>query len=85
MFGTFVEERADDPPTYGIVSNLSSFNPIRIGVHEWVGMGKDVASATTWQDRLSYMFARPGWSADGSRATSASIKAAWRARVGESN
>jgi sterol desaturase/sphingolipid hydroxylase (fatty acid hydroxylase superfamily) len=84
LFGSFVQERADDPPTYGIVSNLTSFNPIRIGVHEWVGMGKDVASATSWQDRLRYMFARPGWSADGSRSTSASIKAAWRARAGDS-
>lgn len=85
LFSTFVEERSDDAPTYGIVSNLATFNPLRISVHEWVGIGKDVMSATTWRDRLRYMFARPGWSADGSRSTSASLKVAWRARTGASD
>jgi sterol desaturase/sphingolipid hydroxylase (fatty acid hydroxylase superfamily) len=85
IFGSFVEEREDDPPTYGIVSNLATFNPIRIATHEWVGIGRDVVSASNWRDRLRYMFARPGWSADGSRSTSASIKAAWRARGGDAN
>ena len=78
IFGSFVEERDDDPPTYGIVSNLATFNPLRIATHEWVAMARDVASAQNWRDRLKYMFARPGWSSDGSRSTSASIKAAWR-------
>jgi sterol desaturase/sphingolipid hydroxylase (fatty acid hydroxylase superfamily) len=85
MFGTFVEERSDEAPIYGIVSNLATFNPLRIGVHEWVGMGRDVMSATNWSHRLRYMFARPGWSADGSRSTSATLKAAWRARNGEAS
>jgi sterol desaturase/sphingolipid hydroxylase (fatty acid hydroxylase superfamily) len=80
MFGSFVEERDDDKPVYGIVSNLASFNPFRIATHEWVGIARDVGSARTWQDRLAYMFGRPGWSSDGSRSTSASLKAAWRAR-----
>jgi sterol desaturase/sphingolipid hydroxylase (fatty acid hydroxylase superfamily) len=83
MFGSFVEERNDDKPVYGIVSNLSSFNPFRIALHEWAGMGRDVIGAQTWRDRFNYLFARPGWSADGSRSTSASLKTAWRARVGE--
>ena len=78
IFGSFVEERDDDPATYGIVSNLATFNPLRIATHEWVAMARDVASAQNWRDRLKYMFARPGWSSDGSRSTSASIKAAWR-------
>jgi sterol desaturase/sphingolipid hydroxylase (fatty acid hydroxylase superfamily) len=85
IFGSFVEEREDDLPTYGIVSNLATFNPFRIATHEWVGIGRDVVSASNWRDRLGYMFARPGWSADGSRSTSASIKAAWRARGGDTN
>jgi sterol desaturase/sphingolipid hydroxylase (fatty acid hydroxylase superfamily) len=80
MFGSFVEERDDDKPVYGIVSNLASFNPFRIATHEWVGIARDVGSARTWQDRLAFMFDRPGWSSDGSRSTSASLKAAWRAR-----
>jgi sterol desaturase/sphingolipid hydroxylase (fatty acid hydroxylase superfamily) len=80
MFGSFVEERDDEKPAYGIVSNLATFNPIRIGLHEWAGISHDVATAKSWPDRFRYMFGRPGWSADGTRATSASLKAAWKAR-----
>jgi sterol desaturase/sphingolipid hydroxylase (fatty acid hydroxylase superfamily) len=78
LFGTFVAERDDDPPVYGIVSNLASFNPLRIATHEWVGMARDVISASSLRNRLAYLFARPGWSADGSRATTQSLKATWR-------
>lgn len=78
LFGSFVEERKDDKPIYGIVSNLGSFNPFRIASHEWVGITRDVLAARTWHERIGYLFGRPGWSADGSRATSASLKAAWR-------
>jgi sterol desaturase/sphingolipid hydroxylase (fatty acid hydroxylase superfamily) len=80
LFGTYVEELDEEPPVYGIVSNLASFNPFRIATHEWVGIARDVLSASTWSDRFKYMFGVPGWSADGSRATSASLKVAWRAR-----
>jgi sterol desaturase/sphingolipid hydroxylase (fatty acid hydroxylase superfamily) len=84
IFGSFVGERDDDPPVYGIVSNLASFNPFRIATHEWVGMGRDVMGARTLKAKLSYLFSRPGWSDDGSRATSASLKAAWRRRQADS-
>ena len=30
LFGTFVAERDEEPPRYGIVKNIESFNPIRI-------------------------------------------------------
>jgi sterol desaturase/sphingolipid hydroxylase (fatty acid hydroxylase superfamily) len=80
MFGSFVAEREDDLPVYGIVSNVASFNPFRIATHEWAGIGRDVAGAKSWRERLFYLFGRPGWSVDGSRATSASLKDAWRKR-----
>jgi sterol desaturase/sphingolipid hydroxylase (fatty acid hydroxylase superfamily) len=83
IFGSFVAERDDDRPVYGIVSNLSTFNPLRIGTHEWVGIGRDVVNAPDWKSRLMYLFGRPGWSPDGSRSTSASLKAAWRVRETE--
>jgi sterol desaturase/sphingolipid hydroxylase (fatty acid hydroxylase superfamily) len=80
MFGSFVSETKDDPPHYGIISNLASFNPLRIAFHEWAGIGRDLAGAKTWRVRLGYLFGPPGWSEDGGRATSKSLKAAWRAR-----
>ena len=75
LFGTFEPERADDRPRYGIVHNLGSFNVVWAACHEWVGMARDVWSAPTMRARLGYMFGEPGWSHDGSRDTSATIRA----------
>ena len=80
MFGTFTAERADDRPRYGIVRNLGSFNLLWAATHEWVGIAKDVWSAPDWASRIGYMIKPPGWSHDGSRDTSETIKARWEAR-----
>lgn len=76
MFGSFVAERDDEPVRYGIVKQLGSFNILWAAVHEWVGIAKDVWHAP-WRHKLSYMWREPGWSHDGSRATSAMIKERW--------
>ena len=80
MFGTFIAEDKKEPPRYGIVSQLGTFNPFRVAFHEWLGIARDVASAKSLRDVLGYMFGPPGWSPDGSRKTSASLKAEWAAR-----
>jgi sterol desaturase/sphingolipid hydroxylase (fatty acid hydroxylase superfamily) len=79
LFGTFVEERADDKPRYGIIANLTTFNPFRIAFHEWAGIIADVRNAKSVREVFGYLFGPPGWTPDGSRETSASIKAKWRA------
>ena len=77
MFGTFVEEREDEKPRYGIVKNLGTFNPFKIAFHEWIGIAKDVMSAKSLKEVMGYTFGPPGWSPDGSRMTSATIKERW--------
>ena len=78
LFGTFVqEERSEEPPRYGIIKNLTTFNPLMIAVHEWIGIGKDVAKAKSLKEVAGYLFGPPGWSPDGSRMTSAMIKKRW--------
>jgi sterol desaturase/sphingolipid hydroxylase (fatty acid hydroxylase superfamily) len=78
LFGTFVREEAADPPRYGIVKNLGTFNPLKVALHEWVGIAGDLVHAGSLRERLLYLFAPPGWSPDGSRDTSDSIKALWK-------
>ena len=78
MFGSFVAERDDEPVRYGIVKQLGSFNILWAAVHEWVGIAKDVWHAP-WRHKLSYIWREPGWSHDGSRATSAMIREKWQA------
>jgi sterol desaturase/sphingolipid hydroxylase (fatty acid hydroxylase superfamily) len=77
MFGSFIAEDKKEPPRYGIVSQLGTFNPFRVALHEWAGIFRDVASAKSPREVLGYIFGPPGWSPDGSRKTSASIKRAW--------
>jgi sterol desaturase/sphingolipid hydroxylase (fatty acid hydroxylase superfamily) len=81
LFGTFVDETKSDPPRYGIIANLGTFNPLRIAFHEWAGIARDLAAAKTWRARIGFVLGPPGWSPDGSRATSASLKRAWRAAL----
>lgn len=80
LFGTFVAETAEDPPVYGIVKNLGTFNPLRVAFHEWFALVRDVRSSNDLRERLAFAFRRPGWSPDGSRRTTEMIQAAWRAR-----
>lgn len=80
MFGTFEPERDDEPCRYGIVKNLGSFNVLWTAFHEWIGIAKDVWYAPTWAARWNYMVKPPGWSHDGSRDTSETIKARWAER-----
>jgi hypothetical protein len=42
-------------------------------------MGRDLAKAPTWRDRLRYMFGPPGWSHDGSKQTVAQLRGSPRA------
>ncbi|RED17033.1 sterol desaturase family protein [Parasphingopyxis lamellibrachiae] len=78
MFGTFTAELDEDRPRYGIIKNLGSFNLIWAAFHEWVGISRDVFAVRGLRNKLNYMIRPPGWSHDGSRDTSDSIKARWR-------
>lgn len=75
LFGTFVaEDEENEPLRYGIINNLNTFNPIRIAFHEWFSLGKDLLSVKHPKHIIGYLFGPPGWSPDGSRRTSKSIK-----------
>jgi hypothetical protein len=76
LFGTFVAERDDDPPRYGIVSNISTFNPLRIAFHEWAAIVRDVRGAHSPREALGYVFGPPGWRPDGKGPTARNIRRA---------
>lgn len=79
LFGSFVPESESERPRYGIVSQLGTFNPFRVAFHEWIGIFRDLTHAKNLHEVLGYTFGPPGWSPDGSRKTSASIKREWAA------
>ncbi|MBR7619543.1 sterol desaturase family protein [Phenylobacterium sp. 20VBR1] len=85
MFGTFQPELDEEKPRYGIVKNLSNFNIIRVAFHEWGGIAKDLAGSRSLREVGGYLFGPPGWSPDGSRETSATLKAQWEASLEKPN
>ena len=79
MFGTFTAEVDGERIRYGIVRQLGSFNLLHAVFHEWIAIARDLWSAP-WRHKLSYIWRPPGWSHDGSRDTSDTIKAKWLER-----
>lgn len=75
--GTFERETAEDPPVYGILHNVRSYNPLVIAFHEWWAMAQDLWRARSWREAAGAVFAVPGWRADGHGETSASVRASW--------
>ncbi|GAA2675909.1 sterol desaturase family protein [Actinoplanes palleronii] len=46
---------------YGLTSNISTYNPLRVATHEYHAIWRDLRTATSWRARLGYVFGRPGW------------------------
>lgn len=76
LFGTFVPELDRDPPQFGLVKNINTYNPFKVALGEYVAIARDVLSrGVSLTDRCRYVFAQPGFSHDASRETSHMIKA----------
>jgi sterol desaturase/sphingolipid hydroxylase (fatty acid hydroxylase superfamily) len=80
LFGSFEQELAVERPTYGITRNLQTHQLLRVAFHEWCAMFADVARARVLRDKLAYMLAPPGWSADGSTLTARQLQHRARAQ-----
>ncbi|WP_020480417.1 sterol desaturase family protein [Sandarakinorhabdus sp. AAP62] len=78
MFGTFEAERADEPPRYGIIRNLGTFNPLWVAVHEWVGIARDLARARSLKAAWAATFGPPGAL---SGETADALRAHWQAQA----
>ncbi len=61
LFGTFQEERADDPVIYGTRAPLHSWNPLWANLDTYVDLARDSWRAKRWSDKLRVWVARPGW------------------------
>ncbi len=78
LFGTFQPE--EEHPTYGLTTNINTYNPFRIAFHEWHDLWRDVRRPLPWKARLGYLFGPPGWSHDGSRKTTRQLREELQAR-----
>jgi len=70
LFGTYVAERADLPPRYGLVKPITSYNPLRVEFTQWIELGRDLLKARSLKHVLAHLFMPPSWQpvqADGER------------------
>jgi sterol desaturase/sphingolipid hydroxylase (fatty acid hydroxylase superfamily) len=58
-FGSFVEERADVPPRYGLTTPLRTYNPLRVAFHEWLNLARDLRDARNAGDVWRALLAPP--------------------------
>jgi sterol desaturase/sphingolipid hydroxylase (fatty acid hydroxylase superfamily) len=61
LFGTYVAERADLPPRYGLVKPITSYNPLRVEFTQWIELGRDMLKARSLKHVLGYLFMPPSW------------------------
>jgi sterol desaturase/sphingolipid hydroxylase (fatty acid hydroxylase superfamily) len=60
LFGTFVDLRDDAPPRYGLTTPLPSHNPLRIALHGWLALARDLQTARGAGAVLRVLFGPPG-------------------------
>lgn len=61
LFNTFKAEDKNNPPVYGLVHPVRSFNPIQVQFHTWPVIWRRMKRATCWKHKLGVLFCGPGW------------------------
>ncbi len=61
LFGTFQEEREEEPVIFGIRGPLKSWNPVKAITHIYVDMARDSWRTASWRDKLHVWVGRTGW------------------------
>jgi len=61
LFGSFQEEREEEPCIYGIRGPLHSFSPVKANLHIYIDMIVDCWRTARWQDKLRIWVGRTGW------------------------
>ncbi len=79
IFGTFEPE--NEKPVYGLITNINTFNPIKIAFNEWISIFKDITtSKTTFLNKIKYLIKPPGWKHDGTGILSSDIRKNWESK-----
>lgn len=76
-FGSYEPEQ--EKPIYGLVKNISSFNPLYVAFHEFIALFKDIfTSKTSLLNRFKYIYKPPGWTHDGTGKISSDLREEWK-------
>ncbi len=68
IFGTYADEREEEPIVYGLKKKLDSWNPVWSNLHYWASMFKKAQLQDNWRKKIMCFFAPPAWSPNGDLA-----------------
>ena len=63
-FGTFQEELDEEPPVYGVLKPVHTWNPLIINYQHMWGMIKDAWHTSSWKDKLTLWWRPTGYRPD---------------------
>jgi len=61
LFGTFQEERDDEPVVFGVRKPLANWNPVWANLQVYDYLLFDARKTRRWRDKLGIWFRRTGW------------------------
>ncbi len=61
LFGTFAEEKDDDPVVFGVRKPLANWNPFWANLQVYDYLWFDAVRTQRWRDKLGIWFRRTGW------------------------
>jgi sterol desaturase/sphingolipid hydroxylase (fatty acid hydroxylase superfamily) len=75
LFGTCIEERDDLPCRYGLVHPMTSHNPFRVELAQWIALVRDLGKARSLRTVVGTLVMPPGWAAVGVGETTEELRA----------
>ncbi|MGJ8743111.1 sterol desaturase family protein [Polaribacter sp.] len=76
IFRTFEPEV--EKPIYGLVTNIETYNPVKIAFKEWLTLFTDFfTSKTSIKNKFNYLIKPPGWKHDGTSVLSSDLRKKW--------
>jgi sterol desaturase/sphingolipid hydroxylase (fatty acid hydroxylase superfamily) len=74
LFGTYRAEKDEEPCRYGWVKPIISRNPLKVELHQWVELFKDLGDAKSVREVLGLLLKPPGWRAQGIGETTEELR-----------
>ncbi|MGF6478120.1 sterol desaturase family protein [Paraburkholderia sp. JPY419] len=74
LFGTYVEERADEPCRYGLVTPTTSRNPLVVEFEHWATLIRDMVNAKSPWIAINHVIQPPGWLPHGGGETTEELR-----------
>ncbi|WP_342051160.1 MULTISPECIES: sterol desaturase family protein [unclassified Cupriavidus] len=74
LFGTYVEEREDEPCRFGLVHPTTTHNPLVNQFEHWISLGKDMKDAGSMLNAIGYLTMPPGWAPNGEGTTTEALR-----------